>query len=242
MNYYMDCEFIEGFHKPWFGKRRHHIDLISIGIVADDGREYFAISNEYDYKDANAWVRENVIMPFYTSCVHGDNRNHISEKNFHKAYGKSNGQIATEILQFINPHIASSSNFGIPLDTVKDPEYKQKHNINQFFYAQPDFYGYFADYDWVLFCSLFGTMMDLPKGFPMYMRDLKQMLDAGADSIIHRGTAGAIDREIRAQLSMEEKVKMIERFPGFPVNEKEHDALVDARWTRDLHKFLVAKG
>ena len=71
MNYYMDCEFIEGFHKPWFGKRRHHIDLISIGIVGQDGREYSAISNEYDYKDTNAWVRENVIMPLYTSTVHG---------------------------------------------------------------------------------------------------------------------------------------------------------------------------
>ena len=33
MKYFFDTEFIEGFHKPLFGKRRHHIDLISIGIV-----------------------------------------------------------------------------------------------------------------------------------------------------------------------------------------------------------------
>lgn len=238
MRYYIDCEFIEGFHKPWFGKRRHYIDLISIAIVADDGREYFAISKEYDYKDANAWVRENVIVPLYTSTVHGDNRNHVSERNFHKSYGKPNGQIATEILQFINPHQDSA----VP-SIVRHPAYRQKHNIlYEHGYAQPDFYGYFADYDWVLFCSLFGTMAALPVGFPMYMRDLKQMLDAGADSIIHKGTAGTIDSEIRAQLSMEEKVKMIEQFPGFPVNENEHDALADARWTRDLHKFLLARG
>jgi len=238
MRYYIDCEFIEGFHKPWFGKRRHYIDLISIAIVADDGREYFAISKEYDYKDANAWVRENVILPLYTSTVHGDNRNHISELDFHKSYGKSNGQIATEILQFINPHMESA----VP-SIVRHPFYRQKHNISyEHGCAQPDFYGYFADYDWVLFCSLFGTMASLPKGFPMYMRDLKQMLDAGADAIIHKGTAGTIDSEIRAQLSMEEKMKMIEQFPGFPVNENEHDALADARWTRDLHKFLLARG
>lgn len=39
------------------------------------------------------------------------------------------------------------------------------------------FWGYYADYDWVVFCQLFGTMMDLPKGWPMYCRDLKQWSD-----------------------------------------------------------------
>ncbi len=34
-----------------------------------------------------------------------------------------------------------------------------------------------CDYDWVAFCQIFGTMMDLPKGFPMYCRDLKQWAD-----------------------------------------------------------------
>ena len=56
MKYFIDTEFIEGFHKPLFGKRRHFIDLISIGIVAEDGREYYAISNGYRYKDADKWV------------------------------------------------------------------------------------------------------------------------------------------------------------------------------------------
>lgn len=42
----------------------------------------------------------------------------------------------------------------------------------------PEFWGYFADYDWVLFCWLFGRMIDLPKGWPMYCRDLKQLADS----------------------------------------------------------------
>lgn len=62
MKYFIDTEFIEGFHKPMFGKRRHFIDLISIGIVREDGRTYSAISNEYQYKDAYKWVLKN------TSC------------------------------------------------------------------------------------------------------------------------------------------------------------------------------
>jgi len=42
---------------------------------------------------------------------------------------------------------------------------------------KPKFWGYYADYDWVAFCQLFGKMIDLPKGWPMYCRDLKQLCD-----------------------------------------------------------------
>jgi hypothetical protein len=42
---------------------------------------------------------------------------------------------------------------------------------------KPEFYGYYADYDWVAFCQLFGRMIDLPRGFPMYCRDIKQIAD-----------------------------------------------------------------
>ena len=41
----------------------------------------------------------------------------------------------------------------------------------------PEFWGYYADYDWVVFCQIFGAMIDLPKGWPMYCRDLKQLCD-----------------------------------------------------------------
>lgn len=41
----------------------------------------------------------------------------------------------------------------------------------------PEFWGYYADYDWVVFCWLFGSMSDLPTGWPMYCRDLKQWCD-----------------------------------------------------------------
>src|SRR5439155_11882591 len=43
--------------------------------------------------------------------------------------------------------------------------------------AKPEFWGYYADYDWVVFCQLFGCMIDLPKNWPMYCRDLKQWCD-----------------------------------------------------------------
>lgn len=38
----------------------------------------------------------------------------------------------------------------------------------------PEFWAYYASYDWVVLCQLFGTMMDLPKGWPMFVRDVQQ--------------------------------------------------------------------
>lgn len=49
--------------------------------------------------------------------------------------------------------------------------------VLEFIHPCPEFWGYYSDYDWVVFCWLFGTMMDLPKGWPMYCRDLKQLAD-----------------------------------------------------------------
>ena len=69
MKYFIDTEFIEG--KPtestsWlilkrrggglmFGLPKPTIDLISIGIVCEDGREYYAISKDFNLKEA--WNR-----------------------------------------------------------------------------------------------------------------------------------------------------------------------------------------
>ncbi|AOX05332.1 hypothetical protein BJP05_03475 [Corynebacterium sp. NML98-0116] len=52
MRYFYDTEFIEDGST---------IELVSIGIVAEDGREYYAVSNEFDATRANQWVRDNVL-------------------------------------------------------------------------------------------------------------------------------------------------------------------------------------
>jgi hypothetical protein len=50
--YFYDCEFVED------GRT---IDLVSIGMVCDDGREYYAISSEFDASRAGPWVRRHVL-------------------------------------------------------------------------------------------------------------------------------------------------------------------------------------
>ncbi|WP_144836048.1 polyadenylate-specific 3'-exoribonuclease AS [Kocuria rosea] len=52
MRYFYDAEFIED------GKT---IDLISIGIIAEDGRMYYAVSIEFDASRADEWIQSNVL-------------------------------------------------------------------------------------------------------------------------------------------------------------------------------------
>jgi hypothetical protein len=50
--YFYDCEFIED------GRT---IDLVSIGVVDEYDREFYAISTEFDPDAAGRWVRRNVL-------------------------------------------------------------------------------------------------------------------------------------------------------------------------------------
>lgn len=52
MRYFYDTEFIDN---------GRIIDLISIGVVAEDGREFYAVSTEFDPESAGRWVRHNVL-------------------------------------------------------------------------------------------------------------------------------------------------------------------------------------
>ena len=74
----------------------------------------------------------------------------------------------------------------------------------------PELWGYYASYDWVCLCQLFDTMVQLPPHFPKFCRDLKQLSWALGGS----------------------------KHPPKPENS--HDALIDARWNRDLYDSLMA--
>src|SRR5438132_1518455 len=52
MRFFYDCEFIEDGVT---------IDLVSIGVVDEQGREYYAVSTEFDPERAGPWVRKHVL-------------------------------------------------------------------------------------------------------------------------------------------------------------------------------------
>ena len=256
--YFIDTEFLEGKQDKTmlgikYGETKPTIDLISIGIVAEDGREYYAISkdfnlkeawNRYQWKDWHSvhgeelhqkeyWIRENVLRPLFHDlrCMHnleidkmnqlrvnhsenwlsGDEFSFSVLKKLLKKYGKTNEQITKEIKEFIykkedilyNHQDCKINNIG-----------EVKSNIQ--------LYAYYADYDWVAFCWLFGKMNDLPKGFPMYCTDLKQTLDS--KEWHYRG----VDYDHEG----------LKRVPDYPTQNNNHNALADAKWNYELYKFI----
>ncbi|MGB3696775.1 MAG: polyadenylate-specific 3'-exoribonuclease AS [Gordonia sp. (in: high G+C Gram-positive bacteria)] len=52
MRYFYDTEFIEDGTT---------IELVSIGVIGEDGREFYAVSTEFDPAKAGDWVRSNVL-------------------------------------------------------------------------------------------------------------------------------------------------------------------------------------
>lgn len=152
MKYFLDTEFIEsGPAKP--------IQLISIGLVREDGQTLYCVSAEFRDEDASDWVKANVL-----------------------------------------PHIV-----GVPRYSLKSIADELIAFIRD---DKPEFWGYYADYDWVVFCQIFGAMIDLPKGWPMYCRDIKQLCDdLGNPKLPTQGKG-------------------------------EHNALADAQWNKVAYEFL----
>lgn len=273
MNYYYDTEFLEGTQKTWFSKSKPTIDLISIGIISEDSREYYAISkdfnlkeawNRYDLKyntgmgDANNlppkkvyWIRENVFKPIYDDLfkkiVKDDNMltgaeyvyfNYSNLKKLIKRYGKSNKQIAFEVLNFIHGY----DDMGNWLGTTN--EYYNSM-ILQKLKNKPKFYGYYSAYDHVVLCWLFGKMIDLPEGFPMYTIDLKQVLDiyinkmsSNLYAVWEENIYGVGNYTPIKDCTNEDKLNIVKKHTSYPKQVNEHNALYDAKWNKQLHEFL----
>lgn len=161
--FFLDTEFHE-YEKPVkvlgiTAGKVPTVELISIGIVDESGtNRYYAISKDFDLKAAweNEWLRSNVLNSIHTELCEKVGsygwrfESHLfadftlkSMKNLINWYGESNKIIAIEIEKFVY------RNAGIeyPGTIISWDEIKRKFPIN--------FYGYYCDYDWVVFCGLF---------------------------------------------------------------------------------------
>jgi hypothetical protein len=186
--YDYDCEF---------AKTSPVIDLVSIAIVSDDGREYYAISAECDRTALleNPWLMTNVVptLPL-TRGGTASTRDLLlwdpDLPDFDKV--KPREQIAREIEDFI-------------LDT----EHRDRTGMLPYVELWADY----AAYDHVALCQLFGTMMDLPEGFPMWTHDIQQEAER----------LGLKDDNLPKQAS------------------GQHNALADARHNQTVRRFLAEK-
>ncbi|HEX7355409.1 MAG TPA: polyadenylate-specific 3'-exoribonuclease AS [Mycobacteriales bacterium] len=129
MRFFYDTEFIEDGVT---------IDLVSIGVVSEDGaREYYAVSSEHDPTRAIPWVRAHVLdkLPSPASPL-----------------WRTRTQIRDELFAFL---------------TAGDGEV--------------ELWAWYAAYDHVALCQLWGAMRALPRELPRFTRDLRQRWeDAGS--------------------------------------------------------------
>ena len=175
--YYYDCEFLED------GRT---IDLISIGIVAEDGREYYAVSKQATRGDLarrirkHDWLMANVVPSL--PQPHGDWINSMPRRwafDYLSPLVHERDRIADEVRDFL-----------LAGDTA------------------PELWAWYGAYDHVVLCQLWGRMIDLPKGIPMYTRDLKQECDRLGNPEMPEQASGV------------------------------HNALEDARHNKVTHDFL----
>lgn len=147
MRYFYDCEFLEDGHK---------IDLISIGIVADDGREYYAVNHDADWDriSRHHWLCSNVVP----SLPLRDKPKRPS--------GLSNRTL-----------------FSIDTSDVRvKPKWVIANEVREFLLAanpqqdagQVELWAHYGAYDHVALCQLWGSMTRLPKGIPMFTHDIMQ--------------------------------------------------------------------
>lgn len=132
------------------------IELISIGIVADDGREYYAVNREAPWKRIakHKWLMANVVPSL--PRLHGDERLH------RWILSRSGRRSNPCMLDFAHPHMRHRS---VIATEVRD-----------FLLAagKPVLWADYGAYDHVALCQLWGTMMDLPEGLPMFTCDIQQ--------------------------------------------------------------------
>jgi 3' exoribonuclease, RNase T-like len=174
MRIWYDTEFIED------GRT---IDLISIGMVREDGAELYLINGNHDVFDRavkHRWLVNNVVPSLPVKLDPADVNKWEWDRS-HPDWGDLTGRkdlLVKAVLNFIVE-------------------------------ARPaELWAWYAAYDHVALCQLWGPMINLPGGIPMWTNDLKQ-------ECMRLGNPEVPEQE-----------------------GTEHNALDDARHAREIHLFL----
>jgi hypothetical protein len=179
MKIFYDTEFYETGPK-------HPIRFISLGAVRDDGEELYLITNNLytlNRANQNPWLAENVIK-------------HLPVKQDRA------GRLAWDI-QHVDYHrvLPNEVIAGLWRDFVLEAQGDSE-------FDKPELWAYYGAYDHVVVSQLFGRMLDLPDGHPMYTMDIKQRWH-------NEGKPGLPKQEANA-----------------------HRALDDARWNKLAYEYI----
>lgn len=137
MNIYMDCEFT-GLHKD--------TTLISIGIISEDGRTFYAELNDYNESQVDDWLQENVVDKLKFKCpLEGEQEYYIASRHSDNTLGHN---------------IYDSYSVELRCDKLTLREELDKW-LSQF--NDVEAWSDCLAYDWVLFNDIFGHAFNIPK-------------------------------------------------------------------------------
>jgi hypothetical protein len=182
MKIFYDCEFLEDGET---------IRLISTGMTREDGKSLYRIVGDSRLMvDVyhHPWLSKNVLPSLPISAEYdmtdldGSVKPIVVWDSHHPDYRnvRSREDIAEDVKRFV----------------LNTPD--------------PELWAYYGAYDHVAICQLFGRMIDLPTGFPMYTRDLKQEIMRLGNPPVPEQSTGL------------------------------HNALADATWNKETYEFLQA--
>jgi hypothetical protein len=247
------------------------IDLISIGIVREDGEELYMVSKEFNLKEAwdryqmkkvygdarntfpdgikEYWIRNNVLKAIFEDFLKfhieylvtqerligysprlNDKFTYKNLKYLLNLYGYTTEDICKKVIELTDEAVPNMIVGPGSEETCNKMFYKYNTKAVQEFrdenpgYVETirdpkiEFYAWYADYDWVVFCWLFGRMLDLPSNYPMYCNDLKQ-------SLVEKW-------------KFRSDYKIPKHHPEYPTQDNEHNALDDAKWNKALCEFI----
>lgn len=148
MRVFFDTEFT-GLHQK--------TTLISIGLVAENDRSFYAEFNDYNQSQVDDWIRDNVIanlvFPATTEVEFRQEGKHVSIKH-------NKETIASRLSEWLTA-VAIDGGIEMWSDCLA--------------------------YDWVLFCNLFGGAFKIPKSVYYIPFDIATFLRVdGADPDVNR--------------------------------------------------------
>lgn len=147
--FFYDTEFIDD------GKT---IDLLSIGVVSEDGAEYYAVVDDLELINRahnHPWLRENVVPFLPVAGVWSSETDTVQWDRGHPDFGavRSRAQIAADLVSIlVGDQPLGALGMGGPCEL----------------------WAWFAAYDHVALAQLFGPMVAFPPGVPMLTHELVQ--------------------------------------------------------------------
>lgn len=152
-------------------------------MIREDGKKYYAIADDYSviFDASTNPWLLKNVLKYLPYSINEEGTLDYNTKHQDYSAIKSKKTIAEEVRKFIT-------------DTTN-----------------PELWAYYSAYDHIALCQLFGRMIDLPHGIPMYTNDLKSLMVGMGSPRVPEQSEGA------------------------------HNALADAIWNKETYEYLQGR-